>query len=158
MPAAATFGGYCSQRLRISGVGHNSNPRFRPPRLGPWPCIIGVVNSFGGSFVWVLWLVHRVRSAVAAKPLADSTPSDHESSNAPANARSVYVIAHPAARPLRLAPRFWGGTVAPFDRDLRNKDTAACCRALWGLLRRMVIVEMWRALLGPASRATALNN
>ena len=158
MPAAATFGGYCSQRLRISGVGHNSNPRFRPPRLGPWPYTVSVANSFRCSFVWALWPDHQPRSAVVATPLADSKPSYHDSSNAPATPRSVYVIVYTAARSLRLAPRFWDGAVAPCDRDLRNKDTAACCRALWGLLRRMVIVEMWRALLGPASRATALYN
>ena len=60
------------------------------------------------------WMAHQVRSAVAAKPLADSTPSDHDSPNAPATARSVYVIAHTAARPARLAPRFWCGAVAAF--------------------------------------------
>jgi hypothetical protein len=49
---------------------------------------------------------------VAATPLADSMPSDHDSPNAPATARSVYVIAHTAARPLRLVPRFWGVTAA----------------------------------------------
>jgi hypothetical protein len=69
---------------------------------------VGVVDSFAGSFVWVLWLAHQMRSVVAATPLADSAPSDHDSPNAPATARSVYVIAHPAARPTRLAPRFWG--------------------------------------------------
>ena len=42
---------------------------------------------------------------VAATLLADSTPSDHDSPNARATARSVFVIAHPAARPIRLAPR-----------------------------------------------------
>jgi hypothetical protein len=85
---------------------------FRPPRLGPRPFTIGVVNSLGDSFVWVIWLARQPRSAVAATPLADSTLSDHDSPNAPATARSVYVIAHPAARPLRLVPRFWGVTAA----------------------------------------------
>ena len=48
--------------------------------------IVGVIDSFGGSSVWLLkpWLAHQVRSVVAATPLADSTPSDHDSSNAPA--------------------------------------------------------------------------
>ena len=77
-------------------------------------------------------------SAVVATPLAVSTPSDHDSPNAPATVRSVYVIAHPAARPLRLAPRFWGGAVAPCDRDLRNKDTAACCRVSGGYCVRLL--------------------
>ncbi len=127
-PAAAVVsGGYCGQRLPISGAGRQGDPRFRPPRLGPRPYTISAVNSFRGNFVWVLWLAHQPQFSVATTPLADSTPSDHDSSNAPATARSVYVIAHPAARPLRLAPRFWGEAVAPCDRDLRNKDTAACC-------------------------------
>ena len=69
---------------------------------------------------------------VAATLLADSTPSDHDSPNARATARSVFVIAHTAAQPARLAPRVWGGAVAPCDRDLRNKDTAACCRVSGG--------------------------
>ena len=43
-------------------------------------------------------MAHQSWFAVAATPLADSTPSDHDSPNAPATARSVYVIAHPAAR------------------------------------------------------------
>ncbi|MBT7447774.1 MAG: hypothetical protein HN797_08455 [Tateyamaria sp.] len=54
------------------------------------------------------WLAHQVRSVVAATPLANSTPSDHDSLNAPATARSVYVIAHPAARPM-CHPRWFGG-------------------------------------------------
>jgi hypothetical protein len=62
---------------------------------------MSVVNSFGWSFVWMLWLGHQVRSVVAATTLADATQSDHDSPNAPATARSVYVIAHPAARPPR---------------------------------------------------------
>ena len=33
----------------------------------------------------------------AANPLEDSTPSDHDSPNAPATVRSVYVFAHTAA-------------------------------------------------------------
>ena len=82
-------------------------PRFRPPRLGPRPYTSSAVNSFGGCFVWVLWLAHQVWSVVAATPLADSTQSDHESPNAPAIARSVYVIAHTTALPARLGPRFW---------------------------------------------------
>jgi hypothetical protein len=39
------------------------------------PYSIGGVNSFGGNFVWVLWLGHQVRSVVEATPLADSTES-----------------------------------------------------------------------------------
>ena len=68
---------------------------------------VGVIVLFVGSSVWLLkpWLAHQVRSVVAATPLADLTPSDHDSPNAPATARSVYVIAHPAAPPSRLAPR-----------------------------------------------------
>jgi len=54
------------------------------------------------------WLAHQVRSVVAATPLANSTPSDHDSPNVPATARSFYVIAHPAALPARLAPRSEG--------------------------------------------------
>ena len=42
---------------------------------------------------------------VAAKPLEDSMPSDHDSANAPATASSVYVIVHLAARPTRHGPR-----------------------------------------------------
>ena len=103
-------GCYCGQPLRISGTGRQGDPRFRPPRLGPRPYTISAVNSFRGNFVWVLWLAHEPRSAVAAKPLADSTPSDHDSPNAPATVRSVYVIGHPAARPLVHRPRS-GGTV-----------------------------------------------
>ena len=95
-------------------------------------CIIGVVNSFVCYFVWVLWPAYQVRSAVAAKPLAGSTASDHDSPNAPVTARSVYVIAYTAAQPARLEPRFCVGAVAPCDRDLRNKDTAACCRVSVG--------------------------
>ena len=88
-------------------------PIHRPPRLGPRPYTNSAVNSFVASFVWVLWLDYQPRSAVAATPLAVSTPSDHDSPNAPTTARSVYVIAHPAARPLRLAPRFWVGLWPP---------------------------------------------
>ena len=87
------------------GIG--ATPLFRPPRLGPRPYTSSAVNSFGGCFVWVLWLAHQVWSVVAATPLADSTQSDHESPNAPAIARSVYVIAHTTALPARLGPRFW---------------------------------------------------
>ena len=65
------------------------------------------------------------------------TQSDHDSPNALTTARSVYVIAHPAARPPRLATRVWGGAVAPCDRDMRNRDTAACC-CVGGLLRPTV--------------------
>ena len=83
-----------------------------PPVFGPrvsahGPLTNSVVKSFGGSFVWVLWLAHQVRSAVAAKPLSDSTASDHDSPNVPATARSVYVIVHPAAQPARLGPCVW---------------------------------------------------
>jgi hypothetical protein len=105
--------GYCAQRLRISGVCRRGDPYLRPPRLGPRPYTISAVNSFVGSSVWVLWLGHQVPSVVAAKPLTGSTPSDHDSPNEPATARSVYVIAHTAARPPWLAPRVWGGAVAP---------------------------------------------
>ena len=61
---------------------------------------VGVLDSFGGSFVWLLkpWLAHQSRSMVAVTLLADSTPSDHDSPNAPATARSLYFIAHPTAR------------------------------------------------------------
>ena len=64
----------------------------------------------GGVLFGVLkpWLAHQVRSVVAATPLANSTPSDHDSPNVPATARSFYVIAHPAALPARLAPRSEG--------------------------------------------------
>ena len=97
--------GYCCQRLWISGIFRQGDPQSqcRPPR----PYAISAVNSFGCSFVWVLWLAHQVRSVVAATPLTVSTASDHDSPNAPATARSVYVIAHPTARPLRRAPRSW---------------------------------------------------
>ena len=70
-----------------------------------------MADSFEEIFVWLLkpWMAHQVRSAVAAKPLAVSTPSNHDSPNAPATARSVYVIAHPAARPLLRVP--WSGAL-----------------------------------------------
>jgi hypothetical protein len=58
------------------------------------------------------WLAYQVRSVVAATPLADTTPSDHDSPNAPATARSVYVIVHPAVRPSRCIPRS-GGLLRP---------------------------------------------
>ena len=48
------------------GIG--AHPRFRPPRLGPRPYTNSVANSFGGSFVRVLWLAHQSRSMVAATP------------------------------------------------------------------------------------------
>ena len=54
------------------------------------------------------WLAHQSRFAVAATPLADSTPSDHDGPNAPATGRSVYVITHPATRQMRH-PRWFGG-------------------------------------------------
>jgi hypothetical protein len=44
------------------------------------------------------WVAHQVRSVVAATP----TPLDHDSPNAPATARSVYVIVHAAARPVYI--------------------------------------------------------
>ena len=69
----------------------------RPPRLGPRPYTNSAVNSFAGSFVRVIWPDHQPQPAVAATPLADSTPSDHDSPNAPATVRSVYVFAHTAA-------------------------------------------------------------
>jgi hypothetical protein len=72
-------------------------PRFRPPRLGPWPYTVSVANSFRCSFVWVLWPEYQVWSAVVATPLAYSTPSDHDGPNATATALSVYVIVRPAA-------------------------------------------------------------
>jgi hypothetical protein len=85
-------------------VGAKGGPCFRAPRLGPRPFTISVLKSFGVSFVWVLWLDHLAWSAVAAT----STLSDQDSPNASETARSVYVIAHLAARQLWLAPRFWG--------------------------------------------------
>ncbi|MDC0541427.1 hypothetical protein OAO50_07140, partial [Paracoccaceae bacterium] len=54
------------------------------------------------------WLAHQSRFAVAATPLADSTPSDHDGPNAPATGRSVYVITHSATRQMRH-PRWFGG-------------------------------------------------
>ena len=45
---------------------------------------------------------------------ATSTPSDHDSPNATATARSVYVFAHTAARQMGLEPRFCGGALAYF--------------------------------------------
>jgi len=105
----ACLRGYWAYRLRIRGVCRQGAPRFRPPCRGPRPYTISAVNSFGGNFVWVLWLAYQSRSMVAATLLADSMPSDHASTNAPTTARSVYVIAHSTARPPRLAPRFWGG-------------------------------------------------
>jgi hypothetical protein len=97
-------------RLKVADqhTGRQGDPRFWPPRLGPRSLTNSVVNSLGGIFVWVLWLAHQVRSVIAETPLADSKPSDHDSPNAPAPARSVYVIAHPAARPTRHGPRFSG--------------------------------------------------
>ena len=76
------------------------DPDSRPLRLGSRLYVISAVNSFGGSSVWLLkvWMAHQSWFAVAATPLADSTPSDHDSPNVPATARLVYVIAHPAAR------------------------------------------------------------
>ena len=64
---------------------------------------MGWWTHWGGVLFGVLkpWLAYQVRSVVAATPLANSTPSDHDSLNAPATARSVYVIVHPAARPTR---------------------------------------------------------
>ena len=58
---------------------------------------VSVANSFGGSFVRVIWLDYQPQPAVAATPLADSTSSDHDSPNATATALSVYVIVRPAA-------------------------------------------------------------
>ena len=104
-PAATVSEGYCCQRLPISGAGRQGTPYHRPPRLSLWPYTVSVANSFRCSFVWVLWPDHQPRSAVAAKPLSDSTASDHDSPNAPATARSVYVIAHPAARRRRRSSR-----------------------------------------------------
>ena len=99
---------YCSKRLRISGARHQVPPRLRPSRLGPWPYTISVVKSFRGSLIWVLWRDFQALSDVAATPLADSTLSDHDSPNPPATARSVYVITHPATRPM-CHPRWFGG-------------------------------------------------
>ena len=67
----------------------------------------------GGVLFGVLkpWLAHQVLSVVAATPVANSTPSDHDSPNAPATARSVYVIAHLAVRHPPHAP--WSGVTAP---------------------------------------------
>ena len=60
-----------------------------------------MLDSFLGSSVQLLkpWLDHQPQFSVAATPLAVSTPSDHDSPNAPATARSVYVFAHTAVRP-----------------------------------------------------------
>ena len=103
-------------------VGAKGTPRFRPPRLGPWPFTISVVNLFGGNFVWVLWLAHPVRSVFAATPLEDSMPSDHDSANAPATASSVYVIAHPAAGPTHYAPRSGGYCAQPLRFKSHGKQ------------------------------------
>ena len=92
----------------ISGFCRQGGPRFRPPRLGPWPYTVSVANSFRCSFVWVLWPEYQVWSAVVATPLADSKPSYPDNPNTPATARSVYVILHAAALPARLAPRSEG--------------------------------------------------
>ena len=98
LPADVLSGCYCDQQLRFLGGGRQVPPRFKLRRVGPRPFTVGVVNSFGGGFVWILWLAHQVRSVVAATSLADLLPSDHDSPNAPATACSVYVIAHPAAQ------------------------------------------------------------
>ena len=71
-------------------------------------------------------MAHQVRSADAAKPLAVSTPSNHDSPNAPATARSVYVIAHPAAQPARLAPQVWVLRLWPPDLDMHNRERHSC--------------------------------
>jgi hypothetical protein len=55
--------------------GAKGTPYLRSPRPGAWPYTDSVVKSFRGSFVWVLWLVHQVRSVVAATSLGDSTES-----------------------------------------------------------------------------------
>ena len=79
-------------------------------------------------------------SAAAATPLADSTPSNHDNPQCARNRTlSLGDRGIPLLGPARLAPWLWGGAVAPCDRDLRNKDTAACCRALWGLLLSTVV-------------------
>ena len=106
-PAATVSEGYCGQRLPISGAGRQAAPYHRPLRHGPRSFTVSVVKPFGGSFVWVIWLAHPVRSQVATTPLAASTPSDHDSPNAPTTARSVYVVAYPAAQPARPVLRFW---------------------------------------------------
>ena len=83
------------------------------------------------------WLAHQVRSVVAATPLANSTPSDHDSPNVPATARSFYVIAHPAALPARLAPRSEGNltqssTVKPQgSAGTSDHGHGASCLGLW---------------------------
>ena len=50
-------GGYCGQRLQISGAGRRGPPYRRAPRLGPRPFTISDVNSFRGSFVWTASLI-----------------------------------------------------------------------------------------------------
>ena len=75
LPADVLSGCYCDQQLRFLGGGRQVPPRFKLRRVGPRPFTVGVVNSFGGGFVWILWLAHQVRSVVAATSLADSTES-----------------------------------------------------------------------------------
>ena len=88
----------------ISGFCRQGDPRFWSLCLGPWPYTVSVANSFRCSFVCVLWQDHQVWSTVATTPLADSKPSYPDSPNAPATARSVYVIVHAAARPPYQTP------------------------------------------------------
>jgi hypothetical protein len=90
--------GYCGQPLQIKSCWRQGSPCFRAGRLGPRSFTISAVKSFEGNFVWILWLAHQLWSVIAETPLADSAPSDHDNPNAPATARSVYVIAHPVVR------------------------------------------------------------
>ena len=56
LPADVLSGCYCDQQLRFLGGGRQVPPRFKLRRVGPRPFTVGVVNSFGGGFVWILWL------------------------------------------------------------------------------------------------------
>ena len=52
--------GYCAQSLQIETAGPwTGAPYPRAPRLGPRAFSIGLVNSFGGNFVWNCHLYSR---------------------------------------------------------------------------------------------------
>jgi len=93
----------------IHSDGYKASPLQAGARSTRKGLRVGVVDSLGGSFVRLLkpWLDHQPQFSVATTPLADSTPSDHDSHHAPVTACSVYVVAYPAAQPARLALRFW---------------------------------------------------
>ena len=108
------LGGYWAQSKQRKRARLTPDPAIiRPPRLSPWPYTVSVAKLFRGSFIWVLWLDLQALSAVAVTPLAGSTRLDHDSSNAPATARLVYVIAHTDTLATRHGPQSGGYCAQP---------------------------------------------